>query len=130
VPHFRDKRAFSLVNGDEIILAQENVYLVGEIRDGFSISPEGDPVPDGKVQVALIIVGFGALVLLLGVFDGERVEAEGLYQPAPVLLVGSITSTHAILRGSVPSFRRALRSLRATSQSTSSPWQTSTLIMR
>ena len=76
------------MNGDEIILAQENVYLVSEIRDGFSVSLEGDPIPDGEIQVALIIVGFGALVLLLSVFDGERVEAEGFYQPAPVLLVG------------------------------------------
>ena len=65
---------------DEVIGAEEDVHLAAFDVHGFVAQSES---VEDKVEIAAVVVDFGHVDVLDGVFDGERMEVKDLC-PRPV----------------------------------------------
>ncbi len=83
--HGADVEAVVLADRDERAAHDERRQLAGAELSGLLIEVRG---VGGQEQVALVSVEFGALMLVLGVLNRERVQTEFLTQHRQILVIG------------------------------------------
>ena len=82
IPSPIDRSTRLIVDRDQIVEAQEHVHLFG--FDIHWFLPQGDGVKD-QVQIGPVVIDFGQMDIVNGVFDGKRVEMVGLFEDKLVL---------------------------------------------